>query len=174
MNNPKEESGTGPENIRSLIADLNCDDMIRCQNARRVLVDMGEAAVEPLSKALTSNRQWVRWESAKALGQIGGPRAMQVLLDVLGDKVFEIRWLAAEGLARMGKNVLVPVLETLAKHSDSHLVRQSVHHILRELSTSDIKPILEPVLNAIDGSEPVGEAPRAARIAIEALQRRAQ
>ena len=99
---------------------------------------------------------------------------MQVLLEVLGDKVFEIRWLAADGLIMMGKAVLVPVLEALIKHSDSRLLRESVHHILRELTTGDIKPILDPVIAAIDGTEPLGEAPRAARTAIDALNQRGQ
>ena len=36
-----------PANIDALIADLTCDDVLKCQKARRTLVDMGNPAVAP-------------------------------------------------------------------------------------------------------------------------------
>ena len=44
-----KKPGISPEKLRSLIADLNCDDMARCQNARQFLVDMGPEAIDSLS-----------------------------------------------------------------------------------------------------------------------------
>ncbi len=62
-----------PANIDSLIADLTCDDVLKCQKARRTLVEMGNPAVAPFIEALSSPIHWVRWEAAKGLGEIGDP-----------------------------------------------------------------------------------------------------
>jgi len=73
------------KNTDSLIADLHCDDTMRCQHARRALVAMGESAVVPLTEALSSEKYWVRWEAAKALGQIGSSTAVESLIKALED-----------------------------------------------------------------------------------------
>ena len=59
--------------METLVADLASGDVIKRQDARRALVAMGEAAVEPLKEALQHRNQWVRWEAAKALGRSAVP-----------------------------------------------------------------------------------------------------
>ncbi len=55
------------QKIESLIKELTCEDVIRCQKARRALVDIGHEAVPSLIKALESRHEWVRWEAAREL-----------------------------------------------------------------------------------------------------------
>jgi HEAT repeat protein len=129
------------KNIDSLIADLNCDDTMRCQHARRALVAMGERVVGPLTEALSSEKYWVRWEAAKALGQIGSSNAAGSLIKALEDDEPDVRWLAAEALIAIGQEAV------------------------------DLHKILRPVMSELEGSEPSVEVPLAAKKALTELQR---
>jgi HEAT repeat protein len=90
--------------LDSLIDDFTCDDVIKCQVARRNLVTMGSSAVQRLVKELSNKKHWVRWEAAKALGQIGDKAAAEALVTALEDKEFDVQWLAAEALINIGKD----------------------------------------------------------------------
>jgi hypothetical protein len=159
------------DDIDSLIADLNCDDMMRCQHARRALVAMGERAVGPLTEALSSKKHWVRWESAKALGQIGSPTAVQSLIKALRDDESDVRWLAAESLIAIGQEALQPLLRALIEHADSLLLREGAHHVFYDTYRIDLHKILRPVMTELEGSEPSVEVPLAAKKALTELQR---
>jgi len=102
--------------------------------ARQYLVAIGEPAVSPLVEALAHRNQWVRWETAKSLGQIDSPAAAQALVRALEDDMFDVRWLAAKGLLTVGRDALVPLLHALLERSDSELLREGAHHIFHDLA----------------------------------------
>jgi len=157
------------ETIKSLVADLgNQDGQVRVR-ARKSLVAIGGQAVKPLVKALASKREWVRWESAKTLGQIGDPAAVRALVKALEDKISDVRWLAAEGLISTGREALVPLLWALMEHPDSLWLREGVHHVLHDIEKAGLDEILQPVLAALEDIEPSVEVPYAAEKALEAL-----
>jgi HEAT repeat protein len=157
------------ENIVSLMADLACDDIIKCQKARRRLVVIGHRAVPSLVKALGSKKYWVRWEAAKALSQIGDPTATDALIKALEDKQFDIRWLAAEGLISIGQKAVAPLLEALIENSKSIWLQQGAHHILHDMNRGDLDKVLRPVMNALEDVEPYVEVPVSARRALDML-----
>ena len=157
--------------VKSLIADLASKDGIIRVKARRQLVAYKKRSVAPLIKTLSSETHWVRWEAAKALSQIANPASIQALLGALSDTEFDVRWLAAEGLIRIGRKVVVPLLETLVKHSDSLWLREGIHHVLHDMNRGDLDKTLRPVLTALEGTEPSLEAPLAARGALDALRK---
>jgi hypothetical protein len=158
-------------NIDSLIADLNCDDTMRCQHARRALVAMGERVVGPLTEALSSEKYWVRWEAAKALGQIGSSNAAESLIKALEDDEPDVRWLAAEALIATGQEAVEPLLRALIEHADSLLLREGAHHVFYDTHKIDLHKILRPVMSELEGSEPSVEVPLAAKKALTELQR---
>jgi HEAT repeat protein len=155
--------------IDSLIADLVCDDVITCQKARRQLVAMGHKAVSFLVKELGSKKFWVRWEAAKALGQIGDPTATAALIRALEDKEFDVRWLAAEGLINIGQKAVVPLLTALIDNPKSTWLRQGAHHVLHDMERGDLNKVLRPVMIALEDVEPYVEVPVAARKALDSL-----
>ena len=157
--------------IDSLIADLTCDQMMKCQDARLKLVAMGSVAVPALVEALLSRKQWVRWEAAKALSQIGDPASAEALIKALEDKVFDIRWIAAEGLVGIGKDALVPLLKALIGNSDSVWLRGSAHHLLTDMYLDELEEVLKPVITALEGLEPSVTVPVAAEIALDKLRK---
>ena len=107
--------------IDTLIEDFTCDDVIKCQTARRKLVRIGNEAVEPLVQALSNKKHWVRWEAAKALGQIGDKSASEALTKALEDNEFDVRWLATEGLIIIGRDSIKLLMEALADHGGKSL-----------------------------------------------------
>jgi HEAT repeat protein len=158
--------------IKSLIADLASKDGVVRLKARQQLVAYKRRALAPLIKTLSNENDWVRWEAAKALSQIGNPESIQALLEALTDKQFEVRWLAAEGLIRIGRKAIVPLLEALVKHSDSYWLREGIHHVLHDINRGKIRKVLPPVLAALEGPEPSLEVPLAAQAALDALTKK--
>jgi HEAT repeat protein len=155
--------------IRLLIADLaNKDGMVRVK-ARRRLVGYKAQAVAPLIQILTDKKDWVRWEAAKALSQIGNPSSIQALLDALTDKSFEVRWLAAEGLIRIGRKSIIPSLKMLVTNSDSCWLREGIYHVLHDINKGSLSQAVQPVLAALEGSEPSLVTPLVAKAALDTL-----
>ena len=158
--------------IKSLIADLASKDGVVRVKARQQLVAYKKLSVAPLIRTLSNENDWVRWEAAKALSQIGNNRAIKALLEALSDEKFEVRWLAAEGLIRIGRRAIVPLLEALVKHSNSYWLRGGIYHVLNDMNTGKITEVLRPVLVALEGSEPSLEVPLTAKAALDALIRK--
>jgi HEAT repeat protein len=162
------ENVTG-QDIDRLMADLASEDGLVRVRARKSLVASGEPAVGELVKALQSRHEWVRWEAAKALSQIGSPSATQVLIDGLEDKMFDIRWMSAEGLIAIGKGAIAPLLHQLLKSTDSYRLREGAHHVLHEIEDRNIREIIKPVISALENAAPTIEVPLAAEKALDAL-----
>jgi HEAT repeat protein len=158
--------------VQSLVTDLASDDgMVRIK-ARRRLVAYKSRSVAPLIKALSNKSDYVRWEAAKALSQIGSPASIQALLRALEDNMFDVRWLAAEGLIRMGQKAVVPMLKKLVKHSDSYWLREGVHHVMHDMNQGELRKVLRPVLVALESNEPSLTVPLAARAALDTLTKK--
>jgi HEAT repeat protein len=155
-----------------LIADLASKNGIVRVKARRRLVACRAQSVPQLMKALSDEKDWVRWEAAKALSQIGNAASARALLKALSDERFEVRWLAAEGLIRIGRRTIVPLLEAAVSHSDSQWWREGIHHVLHDLNKGRLVDVLRPVLSALEGPEPSIEAPVAAKSALDTLKRK--
>jgi hypothetical protein len=155
--------------IKSLIADLDSQDGLVRVKARKSLVAIGRPSVALLEKALTSKKEWVRWEAAKTLGQIGDVEATATLINALRDKLFDVRWLAAEGLVHIGHEALPSLLKAYIKHPDSSWLQEGVHHVLRDVIGGDLTEILNPVVIALESFEPSVEAPLVATAALKKL-----
>lgn len=155
--------------IESLVVELTCDDVLKCQNARRSLVSIGKEAVPFLVKSLKDRKHWVRWEAAKALAQIADPSATQALVDALRDKEFDVRWLAAEGLIKIGPKTLKPLLKALIQNSDSIWLRQGAHHVLHDMDRGNLDETISPLLPALGDTEPSEIIPVLAKKALDAI-----
>ena len=111
----RDEPGTSP--VEAFIANLSSHDDARRVKARHSLVALGKAAVPPLIEALRDSNTLMRWEAAKALGEIGDPGTAPALIKALEDEEFDVRWLAAEALIKMNINALKPLLQALERVS---------------------------------------------------------
>jgi len=160
-----------PQIVRLLVGDLGSNDGIVRVTARRLLAAIGEDAIKELEQALKNKNQWMRWEAAKTLGQIGDPAAIDALIRALRDDVFDVRWLAAEGLIAIGRPSVVPLLKALVEHAESLWMREGAHHVLHDIRKEGIEEILQPVMIALEDVEPSLGVPLAARKALDELYR---
>ena len=83
--------------------------------------------------------------------------------------MFDVRWLAAEGLIGIGQKAVVPMLKKLVKHSDSYWLREGIHHVIHDMNKGKFGEVLKPVLVALESNEPSLTAPLAARVALDIL-----
>jgi HEAT repeats len=178
-----KEAGRMLTPTEALILDLGShDDLIRVK-ARHALVSFGKAAVPSLIDALKGKHYLMRWEAAKALGEIGDPGAAPALVKALEDEAFDVRWLAAIALIGMNVKGLKPLLHALMERGDSVLLQEGAHHVIHDLAKGGLRKYLAPVLAALEGLEPgeevpwvaphdmVVEVPWAARHALDMLEK---
>ncbi len=155
--------------IISLVADLGSADGLVRARARGRLVGFRGKATKPLIASLSNKKEYVRWEAAKALGQIGNARASRALTKALEDKAFDVRWLAAEALIVMGRKSVAPLLQALVKQPPSVWLREGAHHVFHDISTGELEDVLKPVLLALEGTEPALGVPMEAKKALVRL-----
>ena len=160
------------EDIPLLIEELESKNQLVSKRARKKLVEMGERAVPVLIDELSSKDYWTRWEAIKALSEIGDPATADILVKSLEDRVFDIQWLAAIGLIKIGSRSVVPLLEALADHGDKAFsLRRGAHHVLHDLPRGRFTEILNPVLHALDDTRAYSEILSIARRALEAIKK---
>lgn len=76
----------------------------------------------------------LRWEGAKALGDIARPEAVPALVRLLEDEDHGVRWAAAKGLTKVGPSCLPFVLHRLVEDPGSKSLRETAHFVLRVMS----------------------------------------
>jgi HEAT repeat protein len=158
--------------LDSLIRQLNSDTIFGRRSARETLVELGRCAVPSLMELLKSPVIQIRWESAKALGEIAAPEIIPGLVALLDDEDHGVRWVAARGLINVGPRCLPPVLHRLAEEPRSKSLRGTAHDILHVLSDryDELRSILTPVMEVLGEVDPAAAIPPRALRAIEQLE----
>ncbi len=165
-------AGKGDKRVPTLVADLASTDPTVRTKARKGLVAIGEPAVPALIRLLSHGKPHVRWEAAKALCGIADPIAASALVNALDDRDSDVRWLAAEGLAALGRESLQPLLAALIERAQSCSFCEGAQHVCHTLvNKRRLGPILRPLLLALKQSEPEVAAPVAAYTALSRLRK---
>lgn len=165
------QSGT---NIKLLMDILKSKNGANRQKARRSLVALGRPAVASLTQALQNSKlDHVRWEAAKALGAIGDTKAISPLVKVLEDSDPDVAWLAAEALRQFKKAAWPPLLRLLIKRgSDSALLRQRAHHVLRSQKENGFDDLLASLREDLESSTVQESTPVAAYAILKRMKRK--
>ena len=113
------------------------------------LVRLGSLAVPALIQKSKSSSAHIRWNCARALGEIHDLRALPVLVDALQDNDHSVAWMAAKGLAQFGKNSLKPVLELLMGASMTPWLAETASYMFSSYAhrNREVKEILEPLIH---------------------------
>lgn len=69
--------------------------------------------VKSLKKKLSDERPYIRWRTARALGQIKDIHAIRALITILKDRNLNVRMKAAEELIKIGKPAVEPLIAAL-------------------------------------------------------------
>jgi HEAT repeat protein len=155
---------------------LNADELCarlsdldpRCRHdAREQLVNMGVTVLPVLYQKLSSPDWHIRWEAAKALGEIGDPTAGEMLVSLLQDDDTSVRWAAMGSLIDLGRGALRPALLALTRDFHSSRLREGVHHVMHTLYNHGKLTGLETdVFRALEGAAPGVQAAWAANRAL--------
>ena len=165
----KQEEGM-TSRAPDLARDLASEDPVTRERACRALILLGSQAVPALVELLASPHDHARREAARALSKIHDPSSAAALVLALEDELPGVRWLAGEGLIAMGRNGLAPLFQGLIRQSNSVRLRQGAHHILRALAGGgDTGRAIGPVMEALEGPEPISALPIAAFNALKEL-----
>ena len=149
-------------NLESWIGLLASNDGMIRQRARKSLVALGKPAVSPLVQSLRNSKlDQVRWEAAKALGEICDAGSIITLVTALEDGNHDVAWVAANALRKLKKTAWLPVLRALLKRgTDSVLLRQGAHHVFRNQKEKGFNDLLAGLMKALKPSA----APEAASV----------
>ncbi|MCB2204637.1 HEAT repeat domain-containing protein [bacterium] len=143
--------------IPALIEQLGSREGLKRQQARLALADIGAPAVDFLAELIEHPKHVYRWECVKALVQIADPDALELFLLALEDEDFDVRWLAAEGLIKLGQKSVIPVVEYLMANVKKEVVRNGAHHVLKALRRrSKAKEELDELISALWHKESAG------------------
>jgi HEAT repeat protein len=173
MKKIKEENnnslGDFPDNLVKLINEsLDTDDYSKKLSARGTLVKMGRTIIPQMHKLLDSENDLLRMEAAKIVELIADRRSIPLLLRLLDDMIFDIRWIAAEALIKIGRQSICPLLKSVRDGRSSLFFNRGAHHILLGLVSENEKNKLMPLLQSLDNYHDLVEtAPVQASIALK-------
>ena len=138
------------ETIEELIKELSNENGIIRQKARYALVKMGNPALDYLLELQTSEKHLARWESVKAISEIGSKDSIPILINALEDEEFDVRWLAAEGLIEIGRSSVHPLLKAFIAKKDSVHLKEGVHHVLKGLEIRGLYEDKHEIITALE------------------------
>ena len=119
---------------------------------------------------LYSKNDSLRMEAAKITELIADRRSIPLLINLLDDPLFDIRWIAAEGLIKIGRWSICPLLKSVRDGRNSLLSNRGAHHILLGLVDENEKNKLMSLLQSLDNYQELGEtAPVQASIALNTV-----
>jgi HEAT repeat protein len=134
---------------------------------------MGKTIIPQLHRLLDSDNGLLRMEAAKIVELIADRSSIQFLINLLDDKEFEIRWIAAEGLIKIGRRTILPLLRSIRDGESSFLHNKGAHHVLLSLLNKSEKNKLTSLLQSLDNAQELGEtAPVEASGAIKTIFKR--
>ncbi len=135
--------------------------------ARNDLVRIGKSVIPKMHKLLESENYLLRLEAARVVELIADIRSIPVLINLLDDTVFEIRWIAAEGLIKIGRRSICPLLKSIRDGKSSFFFNRAARHALLNLVNENEKEKLMPLLLSLGNYHYLSEtAPVQASIAL--------
>ena len=163
-----------PDDLAKLIkGSLDTKNAGKKLAARSTLVRMGKTIVPQLHRLLGSENGLLRSEAAKIVELIADRRSIPLLIKLLDDEEFEIRWIAAEGLIKIGRRSILPLLQSIRDGKGSFFSNKGAHHVLLGLLNENEKDKLKPLLLSLDNFQGLGEiAPTEASKALKTISKR--
>jgi len=131
--------------IKNLLETLFSENGMERKAAREKLVSKGRTAVDYLTEHIHHSKHIYRWEALKTMEEIADPVSIPFFIEALEDDESDIRWIAAEGLIKIGEESVIPLLKLLTKKTDSIFILEGTHHVFYDLNKKENLPQDFPV-----------------------------
>lgn len=122
--------------IKSSLDNTNFNTKVR---SRKTLVKMGKSILPMMHKLIRAKEVPLRLEASKIIELIADRISIPVLIDLLDDTEFDIRWIAGEGLIKIGRRSLRPLLTAVRDRKSSVLFNEGAHRVLLSLLNENEK-----------------------------------
>jgi len=120
------------------------------------LIDIGRPAVPALIAALKDGDPMVRWQAAKALGEIGDSSATPALIAVLNDPQWKVREQTAKALGKIGDKSAVPAM-IAALNNDRSSMKERLAAFLGKVIHSAVPAMIAALNNFRSSMKERGE-----------------
>ena len=81
-------------------------------------------------KLSVSENVLIRMEAVKIIELIADRRSIPEFIRLLDDPEFDIRWIAAEGLIKIGRRSIRPLVKAVRDNENSIILNEGAHHVL--------------------------------------------
>lgn len=99
-------------------------------------------------ESVSEVNEHLKKEVEKIICVVADKRSIPALINLLDDHEFDIRWIAAESLIRIGRRSIVPLLCTI-RDGRRFSYPGKAHHVLQCLLTRSEKKALQPLLTSL-------------------------
>ncbi len=145
--------------IQQLIATFGNKNGLERKKAREKLVSMGRNTIDSLTELINHPKHIYRWEALKTMEAIRDPVAIPMFIQALEDDENDVRWIAAEGLIKLGLQSIKPLLQALIEKSDSIFILAGAHHVFYDLKKTKKLPesfSIDELLTALKNYKLIG------------------
>ena len=158
-----------PENMIGLIkGSLDTRNVSRKLSSRNALVKMGKSILPQLHKLSLSENVLIRMEAVKIIELIADRRSIPEFIRLLDDPEFDVRWIAAEGLIKIGRRSIRPLVKAVRDNENSIILNEGAHHVLISLFSENEKKNEMALLQSLENHHALGgTAPVEASIALQ-------
>jgi hypothetical protein len=132
----------------SHIRALGSEKLSTRDKAADALIEMGEAAVEPLIEALGHRNGHIRANAAWVLGQLKDERSIEPLIKALKDGSSDVRAYAALALGKIGDDKAVPALKEAVNDTDKDVSKTAQQSLDKMVPQEEPKPAKQYVDDA--------------------------
>lgn len=133
------------------------------QQARCALSDLGRSAEPAWIDALRHTDSHIRWHAARALGQFGDPRGVDMLAEGLNDESRAVRRATARVLAQLDAAAIPAILKVLVKFPLNECNRPAIYNSLNMMPSNQTKEYLSPLIEALRSSSAMYAVPSIAQ-----------
>ncbi|MFC2086210.1 HEAT repeat domain-containing protein [Bacteroidota bacterium] len=161
-----------PDKYKRILERLASSDSSLRIETRNELVDIGTDIIAYLSEILFFNDHHLRWEAAKTINQMAETEGIEIQIKTLEDDQSDIRWIAAEGLVKMGKKSIVPILKKLQEvGTDSIYLIKGAYHVLHKIYIEkELKEKLKPLVKALNSKKHYHQIPALVNALLQEFQ----
>jgi len=114
----RSKNNINESEFKHLLESLLSDRGTERKKARKALVASGKKALHYLKELVHHPKHFYRWEALKTMEEIADPESIPVFIEALEDDESDIRWIAAQGLIKLGGLSLIPLLKAIVEKPD--------------------------------------------------------
>ncbi len=122
-------------------------------DSKETWFQLNSSVVLQMDKTLSARNELVKNEVAKTVSMIADKKSIPALISLLKDPEFDVRWIAAEGLIKIGRISIVPLLKSIRDEGSSYFLNRGAHQILLSLITERERRSIEQLLFSLYNHE---------------------